>query len=181
MAFVLRLALALRLHAAVPALDVTDAYAHVEAAQAAATAHVSPELLLAIAYVESRYDPTATSRVEGTHRRTGRYPSTVAPAHLAVGASLYCGVLQTYAGSWDDCLALRALPAAYAAGAAELEQWLRDKRVRGDIALALAGHGCGNRGVTTGKCNAYPDRVLWIARRLITGASRVGRGGFTPS
>ena len=158
------LALAMRLHAAVPTLSWNDAIANAVAADAAATPRVAPELLLAIAFVESRFDPTATSRVEGAHRRTGSYPSTMPPANLATRASMYCGPLQTFASSWSECLSLRALPAAYAAGAAELETWLSDKRVRGDVTRALAGHGCGNFGVTTGKCNAYPTRVLWIER-----------------
>lgn len=160
------LALVLRLHAAVPSLDLVDAYAHVAAAEDAATGQVSAEVLLAIAYTESRFDATATSRVEGKKRHTGHYASTTAPAQLNKYASLYCGPLQTFAGSWDECLGLRALPAAYRAGADELEKWLRDPRVHGDLALALAGHGCGNFGVITRKCNAYPERVLWVARRL---------------
>ena len=156
--------LALRLHAAVPYIPLAQATAHVAAAQAAATPRVSAELLLAVAFVESRYDETATSRVEGAKRKTGHYPSLAAPPNLAAHASLYCGPLQTYAGSWTDCLAMRALPAGYHAGVAELETWLRDPRVRGSIVLALAGHGCGNFGVTTGRCNDYPSRVLSIAR-----------------
>jgi hypothetical protein len=161
-----QLALALRLHAAVPTIGLVDAYAHAAAASTAATSHVEPELLLAIAFVESRFDPTATSRVEGKRRRTGRYPSTEPPPGLDPRASLYCGPLQTFASSWTDCLALRDPTTAYAAGARELETWLRDKRVRGELGVALAGHGCGNHGVVTGKCNGYPSRVLWIARRL---------------
>jgi hypothetical protein len=166
LAFLRHVELALRLHAAVPTLGIVDAYSHVAAATDAATTRVQPELLLAIAFVESRYDPTATSRIEGARRKTGSYPSTQPPATLAAGASLYCGPLQTFAGSWHDCLALRDLHAAYAAGAAELDTWLRDRRVRGDVAVALAGHGCGNFGVATGKCNGYATRVLWIARRF---------------
>ena len=158
------MALAVRLHAVVPYIPLAQATAHVAAAQAAATPRVSAELLLAIAFVESRYDETATSRVEGAKRKTGRYPSSEAPANLAAHASLYCGPLQTFAASWRDCLAMRELSVAYSAGVAELETWLRDPRVRGSIVLALAGHGCGNHGVTTGKCNDYPSRVLSIAR-----------------
>ncbi|MGE5185526.1 MAG: hypothetical protein ACM31C_25860 [Acidobacteriota bacterium] len=164
--FLRHLELAMRLHTAVPALDLVDAYAHAAAATDAATSRVDAETLLAIAFVESRFDPTATSRVVAGKRRTGHYPSTDAPAHLDRHASLYCGPLQTFASTWSQCLALRDLPAAYAAGASELEQWLHDRRVRGDLALALAGHGCGNRGIVTGKCNHYPARVLWIAHRL---------------
>ncbi len=167
--------LTVRLHAAVPALDPLAAYAHAAAAQAAATDHVSAELLLGIAFVESRFDPTATSRVEGQQRRTGRYPSTAPPSGLNHRASLYCGPLQTFASSWSGCMAMRDLSKAYAAGVAELEQWLADKRVRGEISRALAGHGCGNHGVTTGNCNGYPGRVLWMERRFRLGIDHGGR------
>ncbi len=160
------LSLALRLHAVVPSLPLDEVATNVAAAEAAATPRVSAQLLLAIAFVESRYDATATSRVEGQTRKTGHYASTVAPANLAVNASLYCGPLQTFAASWGDCLAMREPQTGYAAGAAELEQWLRDTRVRGNVEVALAGHGCGNFGVTTGRCNAYPARVRMLERML---------------
>lgn len=168
--------LAVRLHAAVPELDLPTAYAHVEAATAAATDSVGAELLLGIAFVESRFDPTATSRVEGTTRRTGRYPWTAVPAALNRRASLFCGPLQTFASSWSSCLGMRNLKVAYAAGAAELTQWLRDRRVRGDVSRALAGHGCGNAGAVTGGCNGYPARVLWMERKLRTGATHRSGG-----
>lgn len=161
--------LAMRLHAAQPELSLWSAYEHATAAVEASTAQVQPELLLAIAFVESRFDVTATSRVEGRKRRTGHYASTTPPTHLNAKMSMYCGPLQTFAGSWDECISLRDPRVAYVAGADELEKWLRDKRVRGDITRALAGHGCGNFGVTTGKCNLYPQRVLWQERRFAAG------------
>jgi hypothetical protein len=164
--FILHLGLALRLALAVPSMAPEVAYAHAVAAAAAATEHVPPELLLGIAFVESRFDPTAVSRVEGATRRTGPYVSTDAPARLDRRASLYCGPLQTYAPSWAVCVAQRNLEIGYAAGAAELEQWLRDPRVHGSLPRALAGHGCGNFGVATGRCNGYPERVLGVARKV---------------
>jgi hypothetical protein len=154
----------------VPSLDIHAAYAHVEAAEAAASNQVTAELLLGIAFIESRFDPTAVSRVQGRTRRTGSYRSTSRPTQLDPRASLYCGALQTYASSWKSCLGMRDLKTAYAAAAAELGTWLRDRRVRGDITRALAGHGCGNFGVTTGSCNRYPGRVLWMERRFRSGA-----------
>lgn len=160
------LELAMRLHAAAPWLPPEAVSAHVEAASAAATDQVTPELLLGIAFVESRFDPTAVSRVEGGTRRTGPYLPTTAPAALDRRASLYCGPLQTFAASWSACVAMRSLDVAYAAAAAELGQWLRDPRVRGSTTRALAGHGCGNFGVTTGRCNGYPARVRWMEQRL---------------
>lgn len=161
-----RFALAMRLHSAVPELAIDVAYEHASAAIAAATPTVGVELLLAIAFVESRYDPTWVSRVERGRRKIGRHPSTTPPRHLDRKASLFCGPLQTYARSWRSCLALRDSRLGYAAGVAEIQSWLRDRRVRGDVKRALAGHGCGNHGVTTGRCNRYPERVLAVERRL---------------
>jgi len=165
-------ALSVRLQAAVPALAPAAAHAHVVAAYEVATEQVSPELLLAIAFVESRFDPTATSRVEGRVRRTGSYPSTRPPAGLDTRASLYCGPLQTFAASWGQCLAARDLRVAYAAGVAEIQRWLGDRRVRGNVSRALAGHGCGNFGVTSGSCNGYPGRVLGMEQRFQVGSAR---------
>jgi hypothetical protein len=164
--FLQHLGLALRLTATHPELDTSDAFAHADAAVRAANAQISPELLLAVAYVESRFDPTATSRIEGTQRRVGRYPSTQPPMRLRKGSSLFCGPLQTFAATWDDCMQQRNLTVAYTTAVKEIGRWLRDRRVRGDMTLALAGYGCGNRGVLTGKCNRYPGRVLWQAKRL---------------
>jgi hypothetical protein len=160
------LELCLRLHAAVPWLDPQVASDHVMAAQAAATGPVTSELLLGMAFVESRFDPLAVSRVEGGIRKTGRYPSTAAPARLNPRTSLYCGPLQAFAPSWPACMQMRDLTTGYAAAASELTQWLRDQRVRGNVPLALAGHGCGNYGVRTGSCNGYQSRVLRMERQL---------------
>jgi hypothetical protein len=175
--FLQHLGLALRLASTHPQLPAEDALAHARAATIAATPQISAELLLAMAFVESRFNPVALSHVEGTKRRVTRHPSTEPPRRWRRGTSLYCGPLQTYAGTWDDCLKARELDVGYGNGAKEIASWLRDRRVRGDITRALAGYGCGNRGVKTGKCNRYPGRVLYQARRLapkqpITVASR---------
>ncbi len=159
------LTLALRLYAGTPVGPV-DALAHVHAASAVATDEVSAELLLAVAYVESRFDPHWVSRVEGRKRIYSRYRRTTPPARLNKHQSLYCGVLQTRASSWDACVAQRELVVAYRAAAAELTSWLHDRRVRGDVSRALAGYGCGNHGIRTGKCNRYQGRVLWRATQL---------------
>jgi hypothetical protein len=63
-------------------------------------------------------------------------------------------------------MAARELSVGYENGAHEIGRWLKDRRVKGDMTLALAGYGCGNKGVKTGKCNRYPGRVLWQAKRL---------------
>jgi hypothetical protein len=169
-ALITKLELTFRLVVVVPSLGIGTTYAHVSAATDAATPDVSAELLLSIAFVESRFDVTATSRIEGNVRRTGAYRSTSPPRNLT--GTLYCGPLQTYAKDWDDCLRMRGLLLAYRAGSDELSRWMKDSRVRGDVTRALLGHGCGNHGVTSGRCNRYPARVLHFTRRL-TGATRV--------
>ena len=164
-----RFLLATKLHNAVPALSFEDAYAHSHAAIEATLATpgvVDSELLLAMAYIESRYQPTAVSRVIAGKRQTGVYTSTIAPRQLDRRASLFCGPLQTYARSWRECIGMRDLHVAYPTAVGELQRWLRDRRVRGDMRRALAGYGCGNLGVTTGRCNRYPERVLAVERRI---------------
>jgi hypothetical protein len=148
---------------------------HVKAAMAASTNEIPPEVLLGVALVESRYDPMAVSRIEDDHRVLGHYGSDAPPKRWKKGTSLHCGPLQTYALTWDECLRVRDLDAAYATAAKQLSTWLRDRRVRGDITRALAGYGCGNHGVTTGKCNRYPGRVLWQARRIANSRPVPGR------
>ncbi len=118
------------------------------------------ELLLAMAYVESRYDPTATSRIVDGRRVTGSWPSQ----HQAGNGPWFCGVLQTIANnSWPRCLAMRDIGRGYREGALELNQWL--KVSHGNIRKALNGHGCGNAGLTN-NCNNYGARVLARAKRL---------------
>lgn len=166
------LALALRLTATEPSVSPETAYAHVEAATEAATDEVTREILLAMAFIESRFEAHTLSRMEGKRRVHGRYLPTTPPKRLDKKGSMYCGPLQTRAKTWDDCLAQRTdLVLAYRAGARELTNWLRDRHVKGDITRALAGYGCGYHGVKTGKCNRYPNRVLWQARQFGTSRS----------
>lgn len=170
------LELALRLHLAAPWLDGESMKAHIEAAHEAADEathdEITVELLLGVAYIESRFDPTALSRVEGTTRRTGRYPSTTPPRGLNQRGSMFCGPLQTHATSWESCIGMRDLKTAYRAAVTELERWLKDRYVRGSIPKALAGHGCGYRGVLTGSCNGYPSRVRAMERQFTRGPIR---------
>jgi hypothetical protein len=172
--FLQHFGLALRLHAAMP-VDPIESVLHVHAAVEASTDEISPELLLAIAYVESRYEPLALSRIEGNKRVLGIYLGNTAPKRWKKGTSLHCGPLQTYALTWEDCVRQRDLRVAYASAAEQLTRWLRDRHVRGDITRALAGYGCGYHGVKTGKCNRYPGRVLWQARRIASSRPVPGR------
>lgn len=129
------------------------------AAIAVETPDLPAELLLAVAAVESDYNPTWVSRIEDGERRIGRWRSD-----QPVGEGpRCCGVMQTRAGhSWKKCLAQRDVIVGYQVGATELTAWFDRTR---DIRKALAGHGCGNAGLSSG-CGTYPARVLSRARRL---------------
>jgi len=139
---------------------------HQAAAQLVAIIKTTPDLdpfiLLAQLYIESRFDPTSTSRLVDGTRQTGSWMLRRAPARWS--GNLYCGIAQSPASTWTACLALRETRAALAAQAAELRRWLQT--TRGDLPRALAGYGCGNFGVSTGRCNRYPQRIAAWAKRL---------------
>jgi hypothetical protein len=146
-------------------LPASVAREHVASARLAAGGGVGVELLLAVADVESRYQPDSVSRVEAGRRVTGRW-SSIAPAG---SGPWFCGPLQAQARhSWSRCLALRDLRAGYRAAADELRDWLR--MVGGDLPAALRGHGCGWRGVR-GQCKGYDRRVMRRVERIQKGAA----------
>lgn len=143
-------------------LDPEDADQLAAIAIEVAQDDLDPLTLLAQQYVESRFNPTATSRLIDGKRQTGLWPSRKEPAGWS--GNLYCGIAQNAASTWEACLALRETRAAVTRQAAELRRWL--KRTRGDLVRALAGYGCGNHGVETGRCNGYQGRVKALAARL---------------
>jgi hypothetical protein len=157
-------AFALALRLMLGGVAPSTAFEHARAAVEVGDDTVQPELLLAIARVESRYDPTATSRMQGGKRVTGSFPSTAMGRGMS--GPFYCGPLQTYAHDWATCLAQRDLATGYRTGKAELDKWLKDPRVAGNLFRMLLGHACGNLGLSEGRCNGYPNRVLWLAEKL---------------
>lgn len=143
------LALAWLLWHATPEIDRAGALVHASHAVAFETPLVSAEMILAVVYVESRFDPTAVS---------------IVPWANAYG---FCGVMQTIAPTRAACVAQRELDVGYALGVRELETWLADPRVHGDTRRMLLGHGCGNAGLVHGRCGShYPERVLAFRRLL---------------
>lgn len=143
------------------------AVAHALAAKIAETPAVSAELLLAMAYVESRYEPKSTSRVRDGERRTG-VPKWESPPKEVKGP-YFCGVTQATAGfSWKRCLELRDIHTAYRATAEEITKWL--SYCRNDITCALTGYGGGFPAIKAGT-STYPARVLSRARAIRKAAS----------
>lgn len=135
------LALVLSLSSRMP---LTTAAQHVRAAYAAASPAVSAEMLLAVAYVETRWQHGVTSIVRGVR---------------------FCGPLQARTRSARRCAELQAPAIGYAAGAAELQAWIA--RAHGNVRRALLGHGCGNAGFTgRTTCGHYDRRVLAALARI---------------
>jgi hypothetical protein len=154
------IALVIRLTSYAPHVDAPHAFAHVIAAELAASPGLPAELLLAMAYVESRYDATATSYVADGRRVGGRWPSR----SQAGEGPRFCGVMQTAAGhDWEACLAQRPLLVGYRRGAGEIAKWL--PHADHDLQQALNGYGCGFAGMRNG-CRNYGARVLAVARRF---------------
>lgn len=163
--------------ALVTSLSPEQARTHVEAAIAASTAQVPADLLLSIAYIESRYDARALSRrecetaaPESCVRKTGVWPKATKPPQAR--PSWFCGPMQTggYV-SWDECQKMRTDVAyAYSVGVHELTKWLDDRRCArlGDDRLrcALAGYNGGNAAVADYKSSKYARWVLTIRARV---------------
>jgi hypothetical protein len=155
------------------------ALAHAEAVQAAAIEHDVPvEILLSIAYIESRYDGRALSRKEcatddpeSCTRKTGIWPKATKPPRAR--PSWFCGVMQTggYV-AWDECQRMREdVTYAYSVGAAHLQAWRNDKRCAAlddDLRLrcALAGYNGGNAALTNYKTSKYARWVLLQRDRI---------------
>lgn len=167
------LATALRLFAP-DYLDEATAASHVSAASSAALATGIPAtLLLAIAYVESRYDPRTVSRMEcrdgACKRATGVWSQDTRPP--ASRPTYYCGVTQVGGDvSWERCVELRDLALAYATGAEHLVEWMDSppcRRLAYDERLV-----CGLRGYNGGwaaiksKATVYPRMVLGAQRNI---------------
>lgn len=141
---------------------------------------VTPELLLAMAYIESRYDVRSVSRLvtqpDGTKvRKTGLWKSDRRPSNVV--GNMYCGITQSKARSWRRCMELRQIDKAYVAAALELKRWNESKLCRKRkgtkrMTCALLGYGGGNAAIRRGEgwrkkgATTYPRRVRARVRQL---------------
>ena len=159
-------------------LPQDQARLHVEAATAVATADFPVELLLGIAYVESRYDPRALSRREcettdpaNCTRKTGIWPKATRPPKAQ--PSWFCGPMQTggYV-PWSECQKMRTdVTYAYRVGEQHLQAWFDDKRCArlsfdDRLTCALAGYNGGNGAVAGYKTSKYARWVLFQRDRI---------------
>lgn len=149
-------------------LDAHEADIQAEAALEAATPDIPVEVLLSIAWIESRYYPTTVSRIEGGQRVTGipRWNSPPKGAH-----SFFCGVTQISAGdSWKKCRAARDVLLAYRTTVKELTAWMSPMICGKNLRCALTGYSGGFRALKS-KTRQYADYVLQRAA-LIRNAAR---------
>jgi hypothetical protein len=162
------LIVALRLFA--PQYVTTDEIAqrHVAAASyAGALTGVDPSLLLAVAYVESRYDPNTVSRIECSGESCKRVAGVWSSTKKPVGArgTYYCGVMQVGGAiTWDECVALRDIERNYVVGAQHIIEWSESKpcrKLRGEerLVCALRGYNGGWKSIER-KAMVYPRMVL---------------------
>lgn len=160
----------------VSSLDEATAREHVQAAYVAAQKYDLPlELLLGMAYIESRYDPADLSRIECHKgkcvRVTGRWYKTTKPPRAR--PTYYCGAMQVGGNvSWDRCQELREnLQENYLEGAQHLVEWMDDphcryKKGRAKLLCGLAGYGGGYRAIKNGSKSGYPTNCLAAAKRV---------------
>ena len=160
-------------------LDPTVADEHSRAVVAAATSSVPAEVLVAVAYHESKFDSRALSwRDRHGQRQTGVWSANVPPK--GARPSWYCGVTQVGGWvPWETCQRFREdVPLAYMEASQHLERWLksppcsrRDGHDRWQC--ALAGYGGGWNAIRNMSTD-YADRVLRTAARFRSIAKKYG-------
>ena len=148
-------------------LTIEQAATHVIAARLAETPEVSAELMLSMAYSESRYNPRSVSRVEDGVRK-GNIPKWTKPPANVTGP-YFCGVTQVAAQmSWKRCVEFQDIFLAYSTASMELGKWYRDpycRKAEERIRCALFGYGGGYQAIKS-QTSTYPNRVLGRAKRF---------------
>lgn len=143
-------------------LTEQSAYEQAFAALAAATPELPADILLGMAWVESRYSPDAVSRVEGNARRTG-IPLWKSPPKGT--RSFFCGVTQVSAeDSWDRCRKFHDVFEAYRTAVVELKRWLSPRICNHDLICALTGYNGGFPAIKVG--TRYATIVMWRAQLI---------------
>lgn len=117
------------------------------------TPDIPAELMIAIAWGETRLNPTTIT------------------GHV-------CGPMSTVAKNMHECRKLFSHIEGYKAGVAELEKALQDSRVHGDMRLALLYFACGNSAFN-GTCTKgrWPTWVLGRAKALTRPLKGSGHSG----
>ena len=179
-----------------PATRPVDAASHVAAARAVSRQYPAfdPELLLALAWVESRWDGravawTACSGSGCRRKRASWRESRFGKAAPKARAGWFCGPLQVHARRWEECRPrLVDVEAGYRDGAANLAGWLREgassknlrteisRQNRRDLREALTGFNGGYRMLNSKK----PRRFAGLVQSIEQDLKRSARGQFCP-
>lgn len=143
-------------------LTKESSYKQARAALEASTDEIPAELLLAMAWLESRYSPDAVSRIENGIRRTGIPPWRTPPRNTR---SFFCGVTQVSAGdSWSNCKRFHDVAVAYKTTVVELNRWLSPRICNHNLTCALTGYSGGFPAIKVG--NPYASAVMRRARLI---------------
>jgi hypothetical protein len=142
--------------------------------KAAKDTGVDVYVILAIGYVESRYNPLSVSRKQcknGVCKRvTGVWNARTPPP--GARPTYYCGVMQVGGNiSWDECMKLRDdLTLNYLTGAKHVIEWQQVNECRkltadDKLVCALRGYNGGYPAIAR-NARWYPNTVLSVARQL---------------
>lgn len=143
-------------------LTKQGSYEQAQAALEAATQEIPAEVLLAMAWIESRYSSGAISRIEGGVRRTGIPLWKTPPSNTR---SFFCGVTQVSAGdSWAECRRFSNVTVAYRTTVIELNRWLSPRICNHKLNCALTGYSGGFPAIKSG--NRYAFTVMWRAKLI---------------
>jgi hypothetical protein len=143
-------------------LTKEGSYEQARAALKAATPEISAEVLLGLAWVESRYHAGAVSRVEDGKRVTG-VPRWKSPPSGT--RSFFCGVTQVSAGdSWKKCREFQDVHLAYQTAIIELNRWLAPRVCNHNLVCALTGYNGGFPAIKVG--TRYAATVMWRSRLI---------------
>jgi hypothetical protein len=149
-------------------LTKEGSYEQAKAALDAATFEIPVEVLLGMAWVESRYHSGAVSRSEDGKRIVG-IPRWKSPPSGT--RSFFCGVTQVSAGdSWKKCQEFQDISLAYQTAVLELNRWLAPRVCNHNLHCALTGYNGGFPAIKAG--TQYAHTVMWRAGLIKSALSR---------
>ncbi len=153
-------------------LTKQDSYRQSAAALEASTPELPANVLLGMAWVESRYSADAVSRIENGKRVVGIPKWKIPPKGTH---SFFCGVTQASAGnSWKKCRELKDVSMSYRTAVWELNKWLSPRICNHNLICALTGYNGGFPALKIG--TKYAATVLWRAWLINKALTRGNHG-----
>lgn len=143
-------------------LTKETSYEQARAALEVSTQEIPTEILLAMAWLESRYSTNVVSRLENGIRKTGIPAWKTPPKNTR---SFFCGVTQASAGnSWSKCQKLHNISIAYRTTVFELTKWLSPRICNHNLNCALTGYSGGFPAIKFG--NHYAATIKYRASMI---------------